>query len=96
VSIIKEIYPVEGISCTSCALRIQTMLSAQDGVRSAVVNLAMDQVVVEYEPQLIDPGKMEKVIDGIGIRENTEEKHKSVFIPITNNLLYLKMITTTC
>lgn len=48
------------------------MLSAQEGVKSAVVNLAMEQVVVEYEPQLIDPGKMGKVIDGIGFKLITD------------------------
>lgn len=70
---IKEIYPIEGMSCASCALSIQTMLSAQAGVKSAVVNLAMEQVVVEYEPQLIDPTKMEKVVDGIGFKLITDK-----------------------
>ncbi|HZX61917.1 MAG TPA: heavy metal translocating P-type ATPase [Bacteroidales bacterium] len=70
---VKEIYPVEGMSCASCALSIQTMLSAQEGVRSAVVNLAMEQVVVEYEPQLIDPARMGKVVDGIGFKLITDK-----------------------
>lgn len=71
--IVKEIYPVEGMSCSSCALSIQTTLSAQEGVKSAVVNLAMEQVVVEYEPQIIGPGKMEKVVDGIGYKLITDK-----------------------
>ena len=73
VPTVKEIYPVEGMSCASCALSIQTMLSAQEGVRSAVVNLAMEQVVVEYEPQLIDPARMGKVVDGIGFKLITDK-----------------------
>jgi Cu2+-exporting ATPase len=72
VSTVKEIYPVEGMSCASCALSIQTILSAQKGVKSAVVNLAMEQVVVEYEPQLIDPAFMVKVVDGIGYKLITD------------------------
>lgn len=73
VPTVKEIYPVEGMSCSSCALSIQTMLSAQEGVKSAVVNLAMEQVVVEYEPQLIDPARMGKVVDGIGFKLITDK-----------------------
>lgn len=49
------------------------MLSAQEGVKSAVVNLAMEQVVVEYEPQLIDPARMGKVVDGIGFKLITDK-----------------------
>ena len=70
---VKEIYPIEGMSCSSCALSIETMLSAQEGVKSAVVNLAMEQVVVEYEPQVTDPGKMSKVVDGIGYKLVTDK-----------------------
>lgn len=61
------------MSCASCALSIQTMLSAQEGVKSAVVNLAMEQVVVEYEPQVIDPARMVKVIDSIGFKLITDQ-----------------------
>ena len=71
--IVKEIYPVEGMSCASCALSIQTMLAAQEGVKSAVVNLAMEQVVVEYEPQVIDTAIMEKVVNEIGYKLITDK-----------------------
>jgi Cu2+-exporting ATPase len=73
MSFVKEIYPVEGMSCSSCALSIQTTLSSQEGVKSAVVNLAMEQVVVEYEPQLIDPAGMAKAVDGIGYKLITDK-----------------------
>ena len=72
MAIIKEIYPIEGMSCASCALSIQTILSAQEGVKSAVVNLAMEQVVVEYEPQLIGPAHMGEIVDGIGYKLITD------------------------
>jgi P-type Cu2+ transporter len=71
--IVKEIYPVEGMSCASCAMSIQTMLGKQEGVKNAVVNLAAEQVIVEYDPTLIDPPKMSKVIDSIGFRLITDK-----------------------
>lgn len=61
------------MSCASCALSIQTLLSAQEGVKSAVVNLAMEQVVVEYESEVINPPQMEKVVDGIGYKLITDK-----------------------
>ena len=76
MSLVKEIYPVEGMSCASCAMSIQTALSAQEGIKSAVVNLAMEKVVVEYEPQVITPGRMEKVVDGIGFKLITDKTIK--------------------
>ena len=76
MTIIKEIYPVEGMSCASCAMSIQNVLSAQEGIKSAVVNLAMEKVVVEYEPLVITPARMEKVVDGIGYKLITDKTVK--------------------
>jgi Cu2+-exporting ATPase len=73
VSTVKEIYPVEGMSCASCALSIQKILSEQEGVKSAVVNLAMEQAVVEYEPQVITPIRLKNIVDGIGFKLITDK-----------------------
>ena len=81
MALIKEIYPVEGMSCASCALSIQTILSAQEGVKSANVNLASEQVTIEYEPQLIDPSGLTKAVDKIGFKlitgKSEKEKNRS-------------------
>jgi Cu2+-exporting ATPase len=77
VPTVKEIFPVEGMSCASCALSIQTALSGQEGVKSAVVNLAMEQVMVEYEPQVITPARMKNVVDGIGFKLITDKSISS-------------------
>ena len=73
VPTVKEIFPVEGMSCSSCALSIQNIVSEQEGVKSAVVNLAMEQLVVEYEPRLIDPARMGEVVNGIGYKLITDK-----------------------
>jgi len=66
------------MSCASCALSIQTVLSAQEGIKSAVVNLAMEQVVVEYEPQVITPVRMKNVVDSIGFKLITDKSISDV------------------
>jgi len=43
---IKEIYKVEGMSCTACAVSVNSMLSSVEGVTSANVNFANQTVLV--------------------------------------------------
>lgn len=62
----KETYRVEGMSCSSCALSIETMLGSLEGIRMASVNLAAEQVSVEYDPHLIHLADIEKKISGLG------------------------------
>ncbi len=76
----KGIYRVDGMSCASCAGSIQTMLSAQAGVRLASVNLASEQVIVEYDPAVITLQEVAKTVDELGFRLITrdlsqEEEH---------------------
>jgi Cu+-exporting ATPase len=42
--------PITGMSCASCAQRIERSLSSAPGVRSAGVNLATSRATVEYDP----------------------------------------------
>lgn len=43
--------PITGMSCASCAQRIERSLSSAPGVRSAGVNLATSRATVEYDPE---------------------------------------------
>ncbi|MCX6304681.1 MAG: heavy metal translocating P-type ATPase [Bacteroidetes bacterium] len=77
---IKGIYRVDGMSCASCAGSIQTMLSATEGVGSATVNLASEQVMVEFDPAVITLVQIEKTVDSLGFKLITrdlsaEEEH---------------------
>ncbi len=65
---IKGLYRVDGMSCASCAGSIQTMLSALEGVSSASVNLASEQVMVEFNPSVITLNRIEKTVDDLGFK----------------------------
>ncbi|MCX6251979.1 MAG: heavy metal translocating P-type ATPase [Bacteroidetes bacterium] len=65
---IREILKVEGMSCASCAVSVQSMLGSLEGVKEANVNFAASHVVVEYDPDKIDHSRMEKAVDGIGFK----------------------------
>ena len=77
---VKGIYRVDGMSCASCAGSIQTMLSAKEGVKSASVNLASEQVMVEFDPSVISLDQITKTVDDLGFKLITrdlsmEEEH---------------------
>jgi P-type Cu2+ transporter len=82
MAFVKKIYPVQGMSCSSCASSIQTMLDEQEGIRTANVNLAGEQVLVEYDPEQVTPEQIEKAIDGLGYKlithDLSEEQQKDI------------------
>ncbi|WP_406600991.1 heavy metal translocating P-type ATPase [Methanolobus mangrovi] len=64
---VKDIaFKVSGMQCSACAQNIEKALNKQDGVISASVNLPMERASVSYDPALINPEEMEKIIDSIG------------------------------
>jgi P-type Cu2+ transporter len=66
VDTVKESFPVTGMSCASCAISVESMLSAQPGVLQAAVNYANGTVKVEFIPTIIDAQALKKVVQSIG------------------------------
>lgn len=64
--LIKQTFPVVGMSCASCASSVESMLNAQEGINNSSVNFATESVLVEYLPESISPDKMKNVIREIG------------------------------
>ncbi len=48
-ALVKKTYRIDGMSCASCAVSIESMLGATEGVESATVNFANEKLVVEYD-----------------------------------------------
>ena len=65
---IKKIFPVEGMSCASCASSINILLDQTPGIKSANVNLASENIVLEYDEEVIPLNKIEKLVDGLGYK----------------------------
>ena len=42
--------PITGMTCASCAMRVEKALAAVPGVRSASVNLGTEQALVDADP----------------------------------------------
>ncbi|HEX2026737.1 MAG TPA: heavy metal translocating P-type ATPase [Nitriliruptorales bacterium] len=60
-------FDVEGMTCGSCAARVQKTLSRQPGVVDAEVNFATGRARVEVEPE-VDEATLAEAVDRLGYR----------------------------
>jgi Cu+-exporting ATPase len=57
--------PISGMTCASCANRVERNLNELDGV-SATVNFATEQATVEYDPDTTDPQALVSAVASAG------------------------------
>ncbi|HEY5472258.1 MAG TPA: heavy metal translocating P-type ATPase, partial [Candidatus Limnocylindrales bacterium] len=67
----KAIFGVTGMTCASCAARIERSLNKVPGVATANVNLASEKAAVEFDPRLVTLADLRKAVEeaGYGVRE---------------------------
>lgn len=66
------------MSCASCAVNVESMTAAQEGVKNAAVNFAAQTLQVEYDPSKVNVKDLQKVIQSIGYDLIVDEKNASV------------------
>src|SRR5579875_2535322 len=59
---------LEGMTCASCAMRIEKGLKKLPGVEEASVNLATEQARVMYDPALVSPERMVQKVEQVGYK----------------------------
>lgn len=62
----KTTFPVQGMSCASCAASAESMLRNTEGVASALVNFATQTALVEYNPAVTSPSKLRLALQSVG------------------------------
>lgn len=80
VSYLKETFEVGGMTCGSCANRIQKKLSQLEGVKSAVVSLSTSTATVEYDPKMVTLDQMQEAVENMGYEfgvKGSGKEHKS-------------------
>jgi Cu+-exporting ATPase len=70
----KTSIPIDGMSCTACALTIENALNKQRGVVEANVNFATEKAVVEYDSGEIDMKGLTKAISETGYIPRVSKK----------------------
>lgn len=63
---VQALLKIEGMSCASCALRVEKGLNKLAGVLSATVNLATEQATVTYLPTETSVGQMIQKVESLG------------------------------
>ena len=59
-------FDVDGMTCGSCAARIERVLGRQQGVARAEVNFAMGKARVELDPATVSEDDLRAAVDKIG------------------------------
>jgi Cu2+-exporting ATPase len=85
------------MSCASCALSVETILSAQDGVKSCAVNFADNSVAIEFDSSQTKDLDLKKSVQDAGydlilnIKNNSEESnqlHEAALNHIRQNTIW--------
>ena len=66
------VFPVDGMTCASCSLRVEKTLSAVPGVKSAAVNLSAMTARVEAAPE-VKPADLVAAVEAAGYETPREE-----------------------
>lgn len=84
---IRRTFPVSGMTCASCAVSVESMLKAQEGVLDASVSYPNRSADVQYIPAIINEKKLQKAVSQVGYElltntdnaaagiEEAEQKH---------------------
>ncbi len=65
---------LEGMTCASCAARIERTLNKLDGVE-ATVNYATETATVDYDPELVAPERLVSAVESIGYHAAPAREH---------------------
>jgi P-type Cu2+ transporter len=77
VTTVKKTYPVLQMTCASCAVSVESMLKAQQGVVDASVNYANAKVSVEFIPGLVLSENLRNAVQSIGYDLMIDESESS-------------------
>src|SRR5438876_6919230 len=64
----RALLALEGMTCASCAMRIEKGLKKVPGVKDASVNLATEQASVTYDPAQTTVQQMVQKVDAVGYK----------------------------
>ncbi|UPG63465.1 heavy metal translocating P-type ATPase [Metabacillus endolithicus] len=81
---IKEaVLPITGMTCASCAVRIEKGLKKVEGVEEANVNFALERTSIKYNPNVVKIEDFKKKINDLAFYEVVEEKVDLAIIGMT-------------
>lgn len=67
-NIVTQVFPVVGMKCAACAVRIDKVLGRQNGVCECSVNLAANNVSLKYDATITSPENLAQVVANMGFQ----------------------------
>ena len=71
--------PIEGMTCATCASRIERRLNKLDGV-TATVNYATEKAAVEFDPAIVRPESLIEAVEEVGYSARLPEEQAPVAV----------------
>lgn len=99
--IIKRSFPVFGMTCASCAVSVESMLSKTAGVKKVAVNLADNTAMVEYDSDM-PLTSLKTSLQSIGYDidiaehrkpEDVEAEREKIFVALKHKVLFAFALT---
>lgn len=78
----KKIFNIEGMTCASCAARIEKVVGKIEGVSSVTVNLATEKMNVEFDENKISSNDILNAVDKVGYKALEVLENKSYTLKI--------------
>lgn len=74
----KATLPVEGMTCAACSSRLEKLLGAIDGVKSASINLALERATIHYDERQASLSDFTQTVHNAGFSVPTETVRLSI------------------
>ncbi len=100
----KVLLKIDGMTCSACSSGLEKYLNKQDGIKSASVNLIMNNANIEYDDEKLTLEQVEKFVEKAGFtslgiddfekekKKDSNEKYKLISISVISILtLYISM-----
>lgn len=100
----KVLLKIDGMTCSACSSGLEKYLNKQDGIKTAVVNLVMNNANIEYDEKKLTLEQVEKFVEKAGFtslgidnfekeeKKKSNEKYKLIGISaISILILYISM-----
>jgi P-type Cu2+ transporter len=65
-TLIKQSFPVLEMTCAACAVSVESMLNATEGVKQAAVNFANQTALIEYDSSIAQTTDLQNAVRSIG------------------------------
>ncbi|MDR6785000.1 Cu2+-exporting ATPase [Pedobacter africanus] len=94
--------PVLGMTCAACAVSVESIIAAQEGVDKAAVNYATQTVQVSYRPDVVQPEAFQKAVQSIGYdlivqqegaKELQEEAQRNHYQSLKKRMIWSLVLT---